>query len=1109
MTESKYITGAGGGGGGGKGGGGGSSRTPTEADDSLQSVQFASVLDLLSEGEIEGIVGGAKGIFLDGTPVTNADGSNNFTGFFLDARTGTQDQTYIPSTEGVQTEVAVGVEFTQGTGGEVTRQITNTNVDRVRVTVLIPSFQKIEDDGDIVGNEVTYQIQVQYNGGGFQTVGGDQTIKGKSSDQYLRDHIVDLTGAFPVDIRLIRITENNQTTKNQNRTFWSSFTEIVDDKFTYPNTALSFLRFDSRQFQNVPTRKYLIHGIKVAIPSNATVDLTTHIGRITYSGVWDGTFKAATWTNDPAWCLWDLLTNTRYGAGVPEASLDRYDFFAVSQYCNVLVDDGNGGQEPRFSCNLLINQRREVFNVIQEMASIFRGISYYGAGSLVLLQDKPSTPQYALGPANVIDGLFEYSGSSIRSRHTCATVSYQSYEEQGDVAFEYVRDEDAIAKYGINNKEIKAVGCYSRGQAIRLGKWTLLSEQNLSETCNFSVGIDSGIVLRPGMVVDIADPLRGVLRRNGRVSSATTTQVTVDSATNLSVGTDNPTISVLLSTGLVETRSISSVNGTAVNVSAAFSEPPAVNAPWLIQTQFVQSQQFRVINVTEGEDGVFGVTAIKYNNSIYNAVEQDINLTQRVILPLIAPPLPPTNVAAVEFLYEENGILSTGVDLSWIGARTKVSEYRVKYRLNNNNFKEVSTSAPSIQIKGLKVGTLETQIIAYNYIGGQSAITKNTFNLIGKTALPGDVQNLTLEPISTNSARLRWNETVDADVRVGGKVHIRHSSLTNGAATFSNSVDLIPAIPGSSTEAVVALLEGEYLVKFTDDGGRFSEGDASVIVDRPDALGRLLVKSQREDQQSPPFRGSKDGVFYSADNDALILDGNLLIDPITDFDDIPSIDFFGDVLPLGTYTFFETIDMGLALSAVEIERRLVTRAFFPAPDIDDRDALIDTWTDIDGTRVIDVNAEVYVRSTNDDPAGASPTYGNFVPLDSGTFSGRGFQFKAELTSNKIDENILVDELGYKIELTPRFDQSTAAIASGNSTKSVTFAKPFFVGTAALGGVNAYLPSIGITVQNLAANERFNVSNVSSTGFDIDVLDANNANVDRNFTYTANGYGRGQ
>jgi predicted phage tail protein len=1108
---SRIIGAGGGGGGGGKGGGGGgggTSRTPTEADDSLQSVQFASVLDLLSEGEIDGIEDGNKGIFLDGTPVESSGGSNNFTGFSVTTRNGTQAQSYISAVGGTQSEKSVGVEILKSTA--VTRTITDTDVDRVRITVSVPSLQKIEDDGDIVGNSVTYRIQIQYNGGGFTAVGSDKTISGKSSDQYLRDHIITLTGAFPVDIRLVRITDDNQTSKNQNRTFWSSFTEIIDEKLRYPNSALCHLRFDSRQFSNIPARKYLIRGIKVRIPSNATVDTTTHLGRLTYSGVWDGTFSAATWTNDPAWCLFDLLTDTRYGCSVPESSLDRYDFFSISQYCNELVPDGRSGQEVRFACNMLLNSRDEVFNVISEMTSIFRGISYYGAGSLVLSQDKPADSQYVIGPSNVVDGLFTYSGSSQKSRHTCATVAYQNYDDLGEVSFEYVEDDDAVSKYGVINKDIRAVGCYSQGQANRLGKWTLLSEQNLTETCTFSIGIESGIVVRPGMVIDVADPVRGGTRRLGRVKSATTTEVTIDSTTDFSVDTDqSPTISVVLPTGLVETKEIESIDAAVITVSGGFSQAPAANANWLIQTTDIQSQQFRVVSIAEGDDGTFGVTAIRYNETIYDAVEEDLNLTQRDITNLSSTPDPVSNVSVTEFLYEDDGIVRTGVDLSWSGDRRRVSEYRVKYRLDNNNFEEIITSSTSPQIKGLKTGTLEVQVIAYNYIGRQSTIVKNSFELVGKTAVPGNVQNLTLEAISTNSARLKWDEAVDLDVKVGGKVHIRHSSKTDGSATFSNSVDLITAIAGNSTEANVSLLEGEYIVKFADDGGRLSPNDVSVIVEQPDAFGDLLVKNHREDQQTPlPFQGTHEDTFYSSEFDALTLDGSQLIDDEGDIDDIASIDFLGDIKPLGTYTLLDTIDMGLALNAVELERRFVTRAFLPRDLMDGRTANIDDWDDIDGDDVNNVNAELYVRTTNDDPSG-SPTYGSWNSFNNGTLKGRAFQFKVELTSDKVDENILVDELGYKMKLKSRTESSDAEIASGTSTKSVTFEKPFFTGTSALGGVNAHLPSVGITVQNLGANERFNISNVSSTGFDIDVLDASDNNVNRNFTYSANGYGRGQ
>ena len=310
-------------------------------DDSLQSVQYGSVLDLLSEGEIEGIEGGAKGVYLDGTAIQNSTGTDNFTGYTLVTRNGTQAQSYIPNTTGIESERGVGVEATFI--APVTRTITKTEVDRVRVTVQLPALNIVQDNGNIVGNSVDIQIQVQYNGGGFTTALSDK-ISGKTTNSYQRDYMLTLSGAFPVDIRLVRVSADSTNVRQQNRTYFYSYTEIIDDKLRYPNSALAFLRFDSRQFNSIPSRKYLVRGIKVQLPSNATVDTTTHLGRVTYSGVWNGTFGAATWCADPAWCLWDLLTNTRYGASIPVSSLDRYDFYSISQYCNGLVSDGKGGQ---------------------------------------------------------------------------------------------------------------------------------------------------------------------------------------------------------------------------------------------------------------------------------------------------------------------------------------------------------------------------------------------------------------------------------------------------------------------------------------------------------------------------------------------------------------------------------------------------------------------------------------------------------------------------------------------------------------------------------------------------------------------------------------------
>ena len=911
MINPKYIAGAGDGG--GKGGGGGSSSPPTEDADSLQSRQFANVIDLLSEGEIQGLDDGNKSIFLDGTPVEDTRGRNNFSNFRVETRTGTPTQDYLPGPfNTVETARIVNTQIKEDNSPIITIQ--DATVDRVRVTISIPSLQKIEDDGDIVGTKVSISILVDYNGGGFNVVKAD-TIKGKSRNSYQRDYVFKLNDTRPAYIKVRRDTEDSESVRLSNDTVWSSYTEIRDKKYGFPNAALVGLRFDARQFGSIPTRKYLIRGIKVGVPTNAKIDQsktqrlvvatgqTESIengipGRITYDGVWTGQLSTdagapggTVWTNDPAWCFWDLLTSTRYGAGVPASSLDRYDFFAISQYCNELVDDGKNGQEPRFSCNLLINQRKEVYDAIRDMTSIFRGISYYGAGSLVLLQDRPTDSQYTLGPSNVVDGMFSYSGTSLRSRHTSATVAYQTYEEKGEVAFEHVKDENAIAKYGVNNKEIRAVGCYSQGQARRLGKWTLLSEQNLNEICTFSIGIDSGVVLRPGTVVDIADPLRADTRRSGRVASAASaSQITLDTSTDLSVNSQKtPKITFMLPSGLLETRSFT-LSGAVVTLASALSEVPAANAPWLIQTDDIQSQQFRVMAVVENDDHTYGVTAVKYNQTIYGAAEEGAEFEEREISGISDAPKAVSGIVIQDFLYAEKGVVRVGVDISWktptvvppdpernpdgvAVTATNVKDFALEYRLDGGNFIGLTTATPSVQVKGLKDGLLEVKIVARSFAGETSPVATNEHTIQAKLALPGDVQNLTIEPVSQNNARLRWDETVDLDVKVGGSVHIRHSNLTDGTASWSNSSDLVDAVAGNSTEEIVPLIAGEYLVKFVDDGGRKSVTEASVIVTEvPNAQDFQSVKSIREDTISPtPFAGAKTNVIYNASGNALSL----------------------------------------------------------------------------------------------------------------------------------------------------------------------------------------------------------------------------------------------
>ena len=1060
----------------------------TEADDTLQSYQQVEVVDLICEGPIEGIIHQEKGIYLDGTPIKSSSGSDNFSGYSVIRKEGTQNQSYISSSIGSQSEIPVSVQVEKGT--PQTRQITDTRVDRVRVTFSLPSLQVFNDEGDVNGNEVELKIEVQYNGGGYSTAHNCK-FSGKSSSAYQRDYIVSLTGAFPVDIKVSRITDDSSSSKDQKDTYWASYTEIIDDKFRYPNSALCYLRFDSRNFGGIPKRRYHVKGLKIAIPSNASVDANT--GSISYSGIWNGSFGAAQWCSDPAWCLWDLMTNTRYGASIPASSLDKWDFYKISKYCNESVPDGKGGNEPRFSLNLYMHSRDEVFNAINELSSAFRGISYYGAGSLILNQDSPADSQYVLNPSNVVGGLFTYSGSSQKARHTTATVAWQDYDLLGEVQHEYVEDADGISKYGVINKTTKAVGCYSQGQAHRFGEWILLSEQSITETVSFGVALDSGIVLSPGMVIDIADPVKSGKRRGGRISSVTSTSVfNVDSDTDFSSIdlANDPVCSVLLPSGLIEKKDVQSISGTQITLTSALSETPQVQSVWMIETDDIKYQQFRVLHVKEAEKNSYAVTALIYNSSIYDAVDRDQELSVPDISNLSAIPSAVTNVSGLEHLYQDGQNVKTAFELDW-SSSDATSLYKVNYKLNNNNWISTTTTSSSLRIENLKVGTLKTEIQATNHLGFSSPLATDTFTLLGKTEVPEDVTDLTFEDVSQNSGRLKWTQTTDLDVKVGGKVHIRHSSLTDGTGTWNNSVDLIDAIAGASTEVIIPKLTGETLVKFADDSGNFSANATSVIIQTAAQKAEtLLVKNQRDDQISPtPFTGSKTNTEYDASLDALQLTSS-----------------GGDINSTGSYQFADTLDLGGAF-ALDLQRYFVTRGVRPSD-------LMDVWPDVDARSdwdgaVIDaVNASLSVRTTTDDPSG-SPTWGGWVSLKNGTVSGRGFQFKTDLTSGDTTENILVDGLGYTATLDQRTENSTGVVASGTSAKTITFTKPFWTGTSALGGsTTAYLPSVSVIVHGLSSGDYIDMGTVTGTQFTVTLKNSGGSAIDKNFSWTAVGYGRG-
>ncbi len=1096
----------------------------------LSSKQFATIVDVLSEGEIEGFPSAAaftkgtanyntaalKDVFLGKTPVlrASADPTNtqatdfNFQDVEFEPRFGTLNQTFISGIANIESETNVGSKVENGT--PISRQISNSNINAVRVTIRFNGLQKFESNGDINGTSVDLTIKIIQNNGTTSTPISD-TVTGRSSSSYNRDYRIDLPSGlnFPITVQVTRVTADAEDpARLRNEFFFQSFTEIIDEQRPYPDIAHAALRFDSEQFSSVPRRMYRVRGVKIKIPHNGTVDATT--GRITYTGTFNGTLTTSkVWCSDPAWILFDLLTNVRYGLGdhITEAQLDKYAFYSASVYCSELVDDGAGGQEPRFSCNTILQARQDAYEVVNSLTSVMRSISFWTAGSLTISQDRPTDPSYLFNLSNVTSAGFGYSGTSLKTRATVVSVSYFDMDNQ-ELDFETVEDSSAKAKYGVLHKKITGFGCSSRGQAARLGRFLLFEEQNSTETINFTTGLSEGVVVRPGQVIEVSDPVRAGIRRGGRIKSATTTTVTVDNTEDTDLdATNNPTLSVVLSDGSVETKPVSSISGAVITVSSAFSSAPNANSIWILSNTTLQTTQWRVVSVTEDKDN-YAVVGTAYNSGKFAFIEDGTPLPVRNVTILNELKDAPTGLSATQQFYVENQKAKVKIILDYEAVRG-VSQYRIQYRKDNGNFVSTTVMGTDFTIFDASEGNYEFRVFSLNAALEASAEPATlTKDFAGKTAIPADMTGLTAEPINSKLIRLKWNRSTDIDVTHGGLVYIRHdSSGTDGTGTFEKAVDLIEAAPGNSTEAIVPAITGEYILKFQDDGGRFSAGEASVVVNIPEVTDELLVQTRREDLDNPKFQGAKVNTAFDATTNSLNLTGAGQFDNIADLDAVGSLDDVGGISPSGTYDFASTLDLG-AVFSLDLVRHFKTEGFYPADLIDSRIANVDTWTDFDGTDANDVDAQLFVRSTQDDPSG-SPTYSDFQNFTSGTFKARAFQFRTVLTSNDPAQDIRVFQLGYSAKLEKRIDQGTGqVITSSAGVTTVPFGSPFFVGTSALGNLNQHLPTVNVTAQNLASGDFFEISNITANNFQIHFKNSSNASISKQFVFAAVGFGKG-
>ncbi|HHG2842413.1 TPA: phage tail protein [Escherichia coli] len=582
--------------------------TPREAKDNLKSTQLLSVIDAISEGPIEGPVDGLKSVLLNSTPVLDSEGNTNISGVTVVFRTGEQEQSPPEGFESSGSETVLGTEVKYDT--PITRTITSANIDRLRFTFGVQALVETTSKGDRNPSEVRLLVQIQRNGGWVTEK--DITIKGKTTSQYLASVVVDNLPPRPFNIRMRRMTPDSTTDQLQNKTLWSSYTEIIDVKQCYPNTALVGVQVDSEQFgsQQV-SRNYHLRGRILQVPSNYNPQTRQ------YSGIWDGTFKPA-YSNNMAWCLWDMLTHPRYGMGkrLGAADVDKWALYVIGQYCDQSVPDGFGGTEPRITCNAYLTTQRKAWDVLSDFCSAMRCMPVWNGQTLTFVQDRPLDKVWTYNRSNVVmpdDGApFRYSFSALKDRHNAVEVNWIDPDNGWETATELVEDTQAIARYGRNVTKMDAFGCTSRGQAHRAGLWLIKTELLETQTVDFSVGAE-GLRHVPGDVIEICDDDYVGISTGGRVLAVNSQTRTLTLDREITLPSSGTTlISLVDGSGnpvSVEVQSVT--DGVKVKVSRV-PDGVAEYSVWGLKLPTLRQRLFRCVSIRENDDGTYAITAVQH-----------------------------------------------------------------------------------------------------------------------------------------------------------------------------------------------------------------------------------------------------------------------------------------------------------------------------------------------------------------------------------------------------------------------------------------------------------------------------------------------------------------
>ncbi|WP_241951522.1 host specificity protein J [Pasteurella multocida] len=684
-----------------KGGG----HTPYEAPESGQSKQFVSIVEVVSEGQIKGLVDGVKSVYLDNTPLQASDDSFNFKNVEAQGCIGTQDQDVLEGFNTSEKEIAVSTQVKKLT--PITRTITDRKVSRLRLTLGVQSLFHQNDKGDVYGSKVDFTVTI-----------GERShlvsINGKYSSQYLKQVEFGDLPPVPFQVKVERVNADSKSQRLQNNTIWASYTEIIETQFAYPNTAILGIRFDSEYFSSIPNRTYEIYGIEMKVPSNYDPFERT------YTGFWDGTFKIA-WTNNPAWILYDLMTNKRYGLGwrLGEFNVDKWALYQAAQYCDQMVPDGFGGQEPRFTCNAWLTDQRKAYDVINDICSIFRAMPVWNGREFTVVMDRPADPVWTYTNANVISGEFSYQYSAQKARHNEIHIEYIDADDSYERKIEVVSDDDLIRRHGLNVKKVTAFACTSRGQAFRTGKWILETERLETKTVTFAVGAE-GLMHIPGDVIRVADCDYADTNIGGRVLAVNGRNVTLDKEISL---WSNSYLTYIDSEAKHKDIRIVSKNGKEVTLE---SEPVGLAelGVWSLTTQEINVQLFRALTINEEKQGQYTIVALQHEPQKEAIVDNGAVFEPRETT------LSTAGLDKVSHVNVQANGDGVALSFDYIVKHSAMIKYQIKLYKNGTFYKVYDDlTTPNHKFVGLPDGEYVAEIRAKNEQGQLSEAVTKSFNI--------------------------------------------------------------------------------------------------------------------------------------------------------------------------------------------------------------------------------------------------------------------------------------------------------------------------------------------------------------------------------------------